>query len=80
MRILVIFALSFIIFPPLLNAQHSNEGKDEEAARVEITAKSDQESYRVIACGQTGALIFLKVLRVRMPKELNGIFHFTTKT
>ena len=76
MRILVIFALSFIIFPPLLNAQHSNEGKDEEAARVEITAKSDQESYRVIACGQTGALIFFKSVESSDAQRVKWYFSF----
>ncbi|MEI8006974.1 MAG: hypothetical protein WCI48_12270 [Bacteroidota bacterium] len=60
MRNLILFALSLIFSPVVLEAQQINEGKETEAARIEIPSKTDQESYRAMACGTAGAMIFFK--------------------
>ncbi|MCX6283159.1 MAG: hypothetical protein NTW31_02825 [Bacteroidetes bacterium] len=76
MRSLVILALSFVLAHPLIMAQKSNEGKDEETARIEITARSDQESYRAIACGGNGALIFFKSVEIADNQRVKWYFSF----
>ena len=57
-------------------AQQSSEGRDEEAARVEITARSDQESYRAIPCGYHGALIFFKSVEIADAQRVKWYFSF----
>jgi len=71
MRRLILLLLSLILFSPILFARQSNQEGDEETARIEIPVSSDRESYRAIACGRQGALIFFKsvenadILRVK---------------
>ena len=79
MRNLVIFALSLIFFPVVLKAQQSHEGKDNEAARIEIPAKTDQESYRVIPCGSEGAMIFFKSVENADAQRVKWYFSFYDK-
>lgn len=60
MRSLIISCFCFVLYSSVLFAQQGSETREEESARVEITARSDQESYRVISCGTDGALVFYK--------------------
>lgn len=79
MRNLIIFALSLIFFPVVLEAQQSNEGKDSEAARIEIQAKTDQESYRAVPCGTAGAMIFYKSVENADPQHVKWYFSLYDK-
>ncbi len=76
MRKLIILSLLLILSSPLLMAQQSSESRDEETARVEITARSDQESYRAIPCGYHGALIFFKSVEIADAQRVKWYFSF----
>ncbi|MCX6287421.1 MAG: hypothetical protein NTY96_09930, partial [Bacteroidetes bacterium] len=76
MRSLIILALAFVLLHPLLMAQKGNDARDEETARIEITARSDQESYRAIACGHHGALIFFKSVEIADNQRVKWCFSF----
>ncbi|MEI7490199.1 MAG: hypothetical protein WCK92_02285 [Bacteroidota bacterium] len=76
MRSLIILLLSFVLAHPIIMAQKGNEGKDEETARIEITARSDQESYRAIPCGHHGALVFFKSVEIADNLRVKWYFSF----
>ena len=76
MRSLIILVLSFILAHPFIMAQKGSEGKDQETARIEITAGNDQESYRAIACGSHGALIFFKSVEIADNQRVKWYFSF----
>jgi len=79
MRNLTIFALYLIFFPVVLEAQQNSEGKENETARIEIAARSDQESYRAIPCGSSGAMIFFKSVEIADPQHVKWYFSWYDK-
>ena len=76
MRSLIISCLYVLLVSASAFAQKGNEGRDEESARVEITAKTDQESYRVVACGYEGALVFYKSVETADEQRVKWYFSF----
>jgi len=72
----VFLALFLMLFSPHVFAQQKNEEREEESARIEITARSDQETYRTIACGKTGAMIFFKSVEVADAQRIKWYFAF----
>lgn len=45
-----------------LRSQHQTDEEYDKPLRIEIPAKSDNETYRVIPCGTTGVMLFFKSL------------------
>lgn len=76
MRTLIIPALFFILISSRLFAQQGNAVRDEESARVEIQARSDQESYRLVACGRDGAMVFYKSVENADEQRVKWYFSF----
>ena len=76
MRSLVLLVLLLVPWPSRVFAQQKPEGENEDAVRIEITAKTDQESYRAIPCGNHGALIFYKSVEIADAQRVRWYFSF----
>lgn len=69
----------FFISRLLLFSQTNTGPTGFETARIEIPAKSDQDSYRVLSCGDAGAMIFFKSTEMADGQKAKWYFSFYDK-
>lgn len=73
----IFILLLFICFSiPSLAQRLQKEADPDQPLRIEIPAKSDNETYRVIACDSTGALLFFKSLETTDENRTRWYFSF----
>jgi len=73
MRLLLFLNLLFTMLAIPVFSQDGGEGSD-EVARLEIAARSDQESYRAVPCGSAGVLVFFKSVEVADAQRVRWYF------
>ncbi|MCK9421182.1 MAG: hypothetical protein M0Q38_01135 [Bacteroidales bacterium] len=76
------FFLFILLFWPMTPsmAQQSQRVKDEDQPlRVEISAKSDNETYRVIPCDSNGMIMFFRSVEVAAENQVKWYFSYYDK-
>jgi hypothetical protein len=66
--------LELTLLPSQCFPQKPQETVGEEPARIEIMAKTDRESYKVIPCGKTSVLVFFKSVEVAEGQKVKWYF------
>jgi hypothetical protein len=66
--------LSFSFFPALVSSQQNHEARGDEPARLEINARTDRDSYKVLSCGRHGVLVFFKSVEIADDKRIKWYF------
>ena len=67
--LLSVTLLPFLVFP-----QQKKENNGEETERLEIAAKTDRESYKVISCGRQGVMVFFKSIEIAEAQRIEWYF------
>ncbi len=76
MKVTVQLLLLLILIPTQLFSQKKNAVIDQDQPlRIEIPAKTDQETYRVIPCGSDGVMVFFRSLE--MVDAVKSKWYFT---